>query len=196
MRGYAHRVSPLFSAKTQAHQGKSKNLSDRSHTGRTMAPMTNALPPLTKDLIDAFAASAVAWAVRLLGVLFAPRAVRRQRLLGRFVSRLERAVEAIIFLKAVRLMGPPPRPCARPRSAPRGFRRTRGSFYHLLKSARIRARSASLTDRIGRLFEALAHSGRYVAHYMKRLAAGLHFGGIIPCAPPAAPLTADAPRAV
>ena len=80
--------------------------------------MTNALPPLTKDLIDAFAASAVAWAVRLLSVLFAPSAARRQRLLRRFVNHLECCVEAIIFLKAVRRFGPPPQ--RRPRRQPTG----------------------------------------------------------------------------
>jgi hypothetical protein len=162
-----------------------------------MAAMTNALPPLTKDLIDAFAASAVAWAVRLLGVLFAPSAVRRQRLLRRFVNHLERCVEAIIFLRAVRLFGPPPqRRPGRPRSAPPGFRRTRGGLHLFLKSARIRARNAGLIERVARLLDALAHSGRHVAHYMKRLAAGLHFGALIPCAPPAAALVADAPLAI
>ena len=158
--------------------------------------MTQPLPPLTKDLIDAFAASAVAWAVRLLGVLFAPSATRRQRLLQRFVNHLERSVEAIIFLKAVRLFGPPPqRRPRRPRSTPPGFRRTRGGLHLFLKSARIRARNASLIERVARLLEALAQSGRYVAHYMKRLAAGLHFGGIAPSDPPAATLGADAPTA-
>jgi hypothetical protein len=159
--------------------------------------MKHALPPLTKDLIDAFAASAVAWAVRLLGVLFAPSAARRQRLLRRFVNHLERCVEAIIFLKAVRQFGPPPQPRPhRPRSTPPGFRRTRGGLHLFLKSARIRARNASLIDRIARLLEALADSGRHVAHYVKRLAAGLHFGGIVPSDPPAATLGADAPRAL
>jgi hypothetical protein len=159
--------------------------------------MTNALPPLTKDLIDAFAASAVAWAVRLLSVLFAPSAARRQRLLRRFVNHLERCVEAIIFLKAVRRFGPPPqRRPRRPRSTAPGFRRTRGGLHLFLKSARMRARNASLIERVARLLEALAHSGRYVAHYMKRLAAGLHFGGLIPCAPPVVALAADAPVAL
>ncbi|MGH6951642.1 MAG: hypothetical protein ACREH4_12255, partial [Vitreimonas sp.] len=79
--------------------------------------MTHALPPLTKDLIDAFAASAVAWLVRLLGVLTAPGAERRRRLMRAFLNRIERAVECIVFLWAVERFGPTPRECRRrPRS--------------------------------------------------------------------------------
>ena len=63
--------------------------------------MTHAYPPLTKDLIDAYAASAVAWLVRFLGVLTAPGAARRRKLMQRFLNFIERAVESIIFLRAV-----------------------------------------------------------------------------------------------
>src|SRR5687767_8360498 len=60
--------------------------------GLIMRRMTHAFPPLTKDLIEAYAASAVAWAVRFLGVLVRPRASRRRSVRG-LLKWLERAVE-------------------------------------------------------------------------------------------------------
>ncbi len=159
-----------------------------------MAPMTPALPPLTKDRIDAFAASAVAWAVRLLILLFAPGAARRSRSLHRLVQRLERHVENTIFLKAALRMGPPPRRPHWTGSLARGFRHRRGSVRHFFKSARIRARSATPMARLGHLLAALADSEPYVGHYMRRLARGLRLGGFVACAPPAIVLGADAPR--
>jgi hypothetical protein len=54
--------------------------------------MKHVLPPLTQDLLEAFAASAVAWLGWLLGVvsLGAPRRSRRLRSL---IEIAERAVE-------------------------------------------------------------------------------------------------------
>ncbi|MGH6952422.1 MAG: hypothetical protein ACREH4_16280 [Vitreimonas sp.] len=155
--------------------------------------MTHARPPLTKDLIDALVASAVGWGVRLLCVLLGPGAVRRARPLHRFVQRLERHVECIVFLKALMRMGPPPRRPPHPGSLAPGFRSTRGSVRHFFKSARIRARNATLIGRLARLIDALADSEAYVAHFMARLARGLWLGGIVVCAPPAVSLCADAP---
>ena len=156
--------------------------------------MTHAHPPLTKVWIDALAASAVAWALRLLCVLFRPGAERRARLL-RFVQKLERHVENIIFLKAAMRMGPPPRRPPHPAPRTPGFRSRRGSVRRFFKSARIRARNATMVGRVARLIAALIDNEAYIAHYMRRMTRGLWFGGMVACAPPAILLAADAPRA-
>jgi hypothetical protein len=155
-----------------------------------------ALPPLTKDLIEAFAASAVAWAVRLLGAVLHPRAERRHGVLTRFVRRIERFVEHIIFLKAVDRAGPPPQRRHAPRSTPPGFRRVQRRLSLFWKIARIRApRGASLADRLARLLAVLARPGRYIARFLKELCKGLRLSRLIPLAPPEQTLAADAPRA-
>jgi hypothetical protein len=162
-----------------------------------MRRMTHTPPPLTKDLIEAFAASAVAWLVRLLGVVLDPSAPRRRRRLIAFVRHIERCVECIIFLKAVHAFGLAPRRRSRqPRSIPTGFRCTKGNPRLLWKSARIRARGASLVDRVVRLLEALTDWGVYVARFMKRLINGLCFGRLVPSAPPGVALAATAPTAL
>jgi hypothetical protein len=171
--------------------------------------MPNALPPLTKDTIEAFAASAFALAVRLLLLLFSPRSARRARPLHLFVQRLERRVECIMFLKAAlrtrlgeaeaslrrSLVGPTSRrPRPRRDSLAPGFRRTRGSLRHLLKSARVRARNTTPIGRLFHLLAALADGEAYIAHFMARLARGLRFGGIVAVAPPGIAFAAEAPR--
>jgi hypothetical protein len=158
--------------------------------------MTNAPPPLTQDLIDAFIASAVAWTVRLLGAVLHPRAKRRSRLLTAFVRRAERFVEHIIFLQAVHAFGPPPRRRRTPRSTPPGFRRVQRRLTLFWKIARIRApRGASLIDRVAQLLHAIAHPARYIARFTKQLRKGLRLSRLIPIAPPAHALATPAPRA-
>jgi hypothetical protein len=165
-----------------------------------MPRMKHALPPLTKDLTEAVAASAWHWLVRLLVVLFSPRAERRRRRLVRLVQFAERGVEHILFLMAgYRLGSLDPRRrwrinarvIARP-----GFRIARGDNRLLWKSARIRLRGDNLIARVARLIEALANPERYVAHYIKRLARGLCFRRLVACAPPAAAVLSAAPNAV
>jgi hypothetical protein len=163
-----------------------------------MPRMKHALPPLTKDLTEAVAASAWHWLVRLLVVLFSPRAERRRRRLVRLVQFAERGVEHILFLMAgYRLGSLDPRRrwrinarvIARP-----GFRIARGDNRLLWKSARIRLRGASLTARVERLIDALANPEPYIARYIERLARGLCFRRLVACAPAAAALAgADAP---
>jgi hypothetical protein len=161
-----------------------------------MRRMTQALPPLTQDLLDAFIASAVAWAVRLLGAVTHPRAPRRRRTLTAFVRRVERFVEHILFLKAVHAFGPPPQRRNTPRSTPPGFRRSRGNFRLFWKIAGIRAHArASLIDRVARLLHVLGHSARHVARFTRELCKGLH-SALVPLAPPAVALTTDAACAV
>jgi len=146
-------------------------------------------PPLTNDLIEAFAASAVAWLVRLLGVVLDPNAERRRRRLIAFVRRVEHRVECIIFLKALHAFGPRPRQRRIPRPAPTGFRCKRRRLRLFCKVARIRAhRTAGFAARIGQLLSALAHPARYVARFMKHLRRGLRGSGLVPSAPPASAL--------
>ena len=85
-----------------------------------MRAMTNksALPPLTHDLVDAFTASAWAWLMWLAHIVARLVAPRRSRRLHLFIARLEREVEAILFLRAVLRFGPPPLPMRLDQPAP------------------------------------------------------------------------------
>jgi hypothetical protein len=162
-----------------------------------MRRMTQALPPLTQDLLDAFIASAVAWAVRLLGVVTRHGSQRRRRTLTAFVRRAERFVEHILFLKAVHAFGPPPPRRRAPRSTPPGFRRTQRRLTLFWKIARVRApRGASLIDRLTQLLHALANPAPYVARFTKQLCKGLRLSRLVPCAPPALTLAADTPATI
>jgi hypothetical protein len=158
--------------------------------------MKHAPPPLTQDLLEALAASAVAWAVRLLGAVLHPNAARRRKRLAAFVARVERFVEHIIFLQAVRQAGPPPKRRHAPRSTPPGFRRVRRRPTLFWKIARIRAdRHMSLVDRLARLLGVLARPERFIARFLKHLCKGLRLSRLVPIAPPAAALASNAPRA-
>jgi hypothetical protein len=164
-----------------------------------MPAMTQAqsLPPLTKDLLDAFAAHAVAWAVRLLGVLVDPSAARRRRRLTAFVRTLERFVEYTLFLRAVHAFGPTPKRRRRPASTPPGFRRVGKRLTLFWKIAHIRApRTASLVDRVARLLSALANPAPHIAHFTKELCRGLRLTRLVPSTPPAHALREDAPHAI
>jgi hypothetical protein len=135
-----------------------------------MPRMTHALPPLTKDLIDAFAASAVAWAVGLLGVHARLAAPHKSRRFHAFVEQLERAVESILFLTAVHRFGPPPPRRSIPRAAPPGFRRQLHTRMRLFfRNSGVRARKAGLVQRLGRLIAVMAAPECYVAYFSKRL---------------------------
>ena len=152
----------------------------------------NPLPPLTKDLVEAFMASATLWLVRLMSLLFFPRAAHRKRRFTRLVQFAERWVEYVLFVAAGQRLGvlaARRRPAQRIAERP-GFRIATGDNRLLWKSARIRLRNASLIDRVGRLLEALAHPARYITHYMKRLARGLCFRRLIAYAPAAVTIVA------
>ena len=146
------------------------------------------LPPLTQDLVDAFFASATLWLVRLMGVLFNPRADQRKRRLTRLVQFAERWVEHILFIAAGQRLGVvlgQRRFIAQRIFRSPGVRIATGSNRLLWKSARIKLRGRDLIARVSRLLEALAHPEAYVAHYMKRLAHGLCFRRLIAFAPQA-----------
>jgi hypothetical protein len=164
-----------------------------------MAAMKHALPPLTKDLIEAFAASAGLWCVRLAGVILRLAAPGGRRRLHRFVEISERAVESIMFLKALHRFGPPPRGRAAPRPAPTGFRHAGGARRRrrlFFRNCGVRARKADLGRRIAQLIAALADPEPHVAYFFKRLLNGLRGACLIPVAPPASALAAAAARSV
>jgi hypothetical protein len=156
----------------------------------------NAPPPLTQHLIEAFAASAWGWLMWLAAVIAKLGAPRRSRRLNTLVARLERAVENILFLRAVHGFGPIPRRARFPRGAPSGFRRQRHKRARLFfRNCGVRARKASIAQRIASLAAALADPEPHIAYFSKRLRRGLHGACLIPVAPPPAALLADAPRA-
>lgn len=161
-----------------------------------MAPMKPALPPLTKDMLDAFIASAwlcLLWAARVIAQFAAPRRGRR---LHRIVARLERGVESILFLRAVHRFGPMPRRTRIPRAAPPGFRRQRHARLALFfRNSGVRARKANYAQRIASLVAALANPEPHVAYFFKRIARGLRGARLIAIAPPATALGVDPPHA-
>jgi hypothetical protein len=156
--------------------------------------MKHALPPLTKDLIEAFAASAVLWLMWLMGVALKLSAPHKSRRLRRWVELHERAVESILFLKAVHRFGPAPRARRFPRGAPTGFRATRANRRRRLffRNSGVCARKAGLNERLARLMAALANPEPFVAYFFKRLCNGLHGARLIAAAPPAQALASNA----
>jgi hypothetical protein len=149
--------------------------------------MTHTQPIITEARVEAFTASAL----RLVGWLFAlivrMTATGRGARLRHILSCAERAVEQILFLKAVALYGPPPSRRIHPRGARPGFRRIQRRRRRLsFRSAGIRARKAHALTRVIALIDALTRPARAVAYFMKRLCNGLRPACIIPIAPPAA----------
>jgi hypothetical protein len=147
--------------------------------------MNNAAPLTPRHRVEAFTASALFWLAWLAAVIAALGAPRRSRLLKRFVKRLERAAECIIFLHATRCVRRPPRRGRRPAAAAPGFRHSRSSFRLFMKSARVRARGAGLRERIDRILAALANPTPYIARFVKRLRRGLCGAHFVAAAPPA-----------
>lgn len=161
-----------------------------------MPRMKHALPPLTQSLIEAFTASAWGWLMWLARVIAALGAPRRSRRLNLFLSRLEREVECILFLRAVHRFGPMPRTRRFPRAAPPGFRRQRSLRMALFfRNAGVRARKASFARRVAALAAALANPEPHIAYFFARLARGLRGARLVPVAPHAAALAAAAPPA-
>ena len=155
-----------------------------------------ALPPLTTDCLEAFTASAWAWLMWLACVIARIGVTRRTRRLDRFVCRLERGVESILFLQAVHRFAPPPRVRRRPGSAPPGFRRQCNARHRqFFRNAGVRARKSGLAARLAALVAALAAPERAIAYFYARLLRGLRGAGLVIVAPPTVALAAGAPRA-
>src|SRR5262245_40936069 len=128
--------------------------------------MKHVLSPLTKDLIEALLASAGLWLGRLLAILFSPRAALHKRRLARLVRAAESWVEQIILIMAGRRLRLVPGRRRRTSGwvfAIPGFRVARGDNRLFFKSARIRLRKGSFTQRIQRLITVLANPAPYIA---------------------------------
>jgi hypothetical protein len=147
--------------------------------------MTHAQPIITASRVEAYVASALRLLGWLLGVILRIGASGRGARLKHVLSRAERAVECILFLKAVALYGPPPQRRRHPRAAPHGFRRIvrkGGSFF---RSVKIRAHKAGALTRVLALIDALTRPARAVAYFLKQICKGLRLAGLLPVAPPA-----------
>src|SRR5262245_12028869 len=154
--------------------------------------MKQILSPLTKDLIEALAASAGLWLGRLLAILFSPRAAGHKRRLARLVATAERWVEQIILVMAGRRLRVIPGKRRRTNGwvfAVPGFRVVRGDNRLFFKSARIRLRGGDFAQRIQRLIDVLANPAPYIARFAKRLARGLTFRRLVATAPSAVAFT-------
>lgn len=130
-----------------------------------------------------FRASAFAWLGWLLQVALRIGIFAKSRRLRRLVQSSERCVACYCFVLAVQRTAAPRRRKPHPRRATPGFRITRGNIRLLLKSARIRINGANLAARITSVSMALADPEPFVAHFAKRIAAGLIGTRLIVAAP-------------
>jgi hypothetical protein len=187
----------VFKRERRGAEKSHRRQSDRVEAALNSSVMTHALPPLTKDRIEAFAASAILWCVWLMGAALKLIAPDKNRRLTRFVERTEREVESILFLRALHRFGPIPRRRCIPRPAPAGFRRraTRGRMRLLFRNSGVRARKASLIARIASLAGALANPGPHIAYFFKRMLRGLRAPALVVAAPPASMLPPPPPGA-
>ena len=159
------------------------------------------LPPLlTETRVEAFTASALRFVCWLFGLVARFGLSGRSNKLRHLLREAERAVEFTLFLHAVARLGPLPNRMPRPASAPRGCRVVRSHGQLFYKRANIRARRASVIDRVFALLDALQHPERAIAYFLKRIRKGLRSRRLIIAAPIAeavvsaqtpAPLTLD-----
>ncbi|MGD9965649.1 MAG: hypothetical protein AB7T59_03955 [Hyphomonadaceae bacterium] len=148
--------------------------------------MPRTQPTSTDRRVEAYFASALHVLGWLFGAILRGGWPGRGKRLKHLLSRLEHAVECILFLKAASLFGPaPPKRTRRPYSAPPGFRRVVGCRHFFFKRVGIRAgRRAGPLARVRALIEALTSPGAAVAHFVKCIRAGLRRQRLIPIAPP------------
>lgn len=155
--------------------------------------MTQAQPIITTARVEAYFASALRLLGWLLGAILRLAPAGRSARLRSVLSRAERAVECILFLKAVARYGPPPQRRRHPRFAASGFRRIEARRLRLF--FRVRVRKASPLARVIALIEALAQPERAVAYFFKSICKGLHLARLAPVASPARTLAGAAPGA-
>ncbi|MBX3429790.1 MAG: hypothetical protein KF779_09430 [Hyphomonadaceae bacterium] len=141
-------------------------------------------PIVTAASVEVFFTSALRLLSGLFSLILRVGWQRRSPRLTRRLSRAERAVECLLFLKAVALHPQPAQKRKTPRFTPRGFRRTTSRGRLLFRSAHIRAKKANAVDRVMALIEALMHPERAVHHFLKKLRCGLRSGRLVPAAPP------------
>jgi hypothetical protein len=142
-------------------------------------------PIISDQRLAQFRASAFAWMGWLLQVALYIGVFSKSRRLRRLVQRCERWVASYCFVLAVQSATAPRGRRQHPRGAPPGFRRVRGSIRLLLKSARIHCSGANLAARVASVSIALADPDPYVAHFAKRIAAGLVGTHLVAAAPEA-----------
>lgn len=119
----------------------------------------------------------------LFGIIVRHGFSGRSRKLREALSHAERLVERTLFLHAVAHLGPLPNRKPHRISARTGFRvvLSHGQFFY--KRANIRARKASIIDRVFALLDALQHPERAIAYFLKRIRKGLHSRRLVIAAP-------------
>lgn len=140
-------------------------------------------PLITESRVEAFTASALDFVCWVFGVIVRFGFTGQSRKLRELLRQAKRAVEHTLFLRAVALLGPLPSKKQRPHSAPPGFRAARATLTLFYKRANIRARKASVIDRVFALLDALQNPERAVAYFFKRIAKGLRGRRLIIAAP-------------
>lgn len=159
--------------------------------------MNRARPIITKAKLDNFVALGLDWLGWLLAIMLKLGAPRRSRTMRRFVEKLERHVEAVIFLMAMPRLKPRGPASRRPLNVSPGFRAIATAHHRLLfKRAGVRARRPDLQVRVLRLISALANPERHIARIVRRCQRGFCASWLTACAPPALTLAADALRAL
>lgn len=154
--------------------------------------MTHAKAPIiTTASVEVFFTSMLRLLSGLFGAILRFGWRGRSARLNRVLRQAERAVECLLFLKAVALHQPIGKRRRAPRFAPRGFRRvaTRGRL--MFRGARIRARHANAVERVIALIEALMHPARAVAHFLRKIRNGLTASHLVATAPPGEALTRE-----
>jgi hypothetical protein len=159
--------------------------------------MQTQLPPLTRQRLDAFHASALRWLAWLTRAILALGSPGRGKRLKGLLTRVELVVECILFCEALLRYGPPPQRRRHPRPAPAGFRRTQHRRLALFyKRAGVRARGQGALARVLRLIDVLARPERFIAYFFERLCKGLRTSALVAAAPPAWALREGAPAHV
>jgi len=156
--------------------------------------VTQVQPIITTSSVEAYVASALRVLSWLFGTILRLNLTGRSVRLRHLLSRAERAVESILFVKAVAIHGLPTLRRRYPGSAPCGFRRVARSGASLFRSVKIRARKASVLTRVLALIDALTSPERAVAYFLKQIRKGLRLFGLVAAEPPAAVLTHSAGR--
>ena len=179
----------LYPCTFQRNRLKTKHAAqNQSNSRRTAAqwlPVSQANAPIaTTASIEVFFTSMLRLLSGLFGTILRFGWQGRSSRLHRMLCQAERAVECLLFLKAVALHPAPVKKRNTPRFAARGFRRTTSRSRLFFRGAHVRAKKANALVRVMALIEALMHPARAVRHFLKKLRHGLRSGRLVPTAPP------------
>jgi hypothetical protein len=132
------------------------------------------LPPLlTETRVEALTASALRFVCWVFGLIVRCGFSGQSRKLRDVLRTAERAVELTLFLHAVARLGPLKKKKRRLTAAPPGFRVTHSRGQLFYKRAHVRARKASIIDRVFALLDALQNPERAIAYFLRRIRKGL-----------------------